>query len=420
MEVQDPAVALLIRRVSSHVEAWARDAVARYREEIPDYATLDDAVLYGDVMALTIENMLALLANLERGELLTERQLADVRESAARRVHQGVALASVLHAYRIWGEVAWEAILGAAQPDQPEEAAAALHMATRVIRHVNTVSGAVADGYLDEALGVSHDREMVRRDLLEALIAGRADSEAARRHAEALRLELAESYVVVVALADGGGLDATGSPLMSGRSGMRRLADAMRTHLQPRTGSLLVGARSGELIAFHPASGRGDVLALKTRCAKLGTLEPGMGVGIGSFHPGPAGVAKSYAEAREAAEIAAEAEGAARPVAFEDILVDHLLRTGWRSGGVLAELMRPVAEYDAERGSDLVATLRAFYESGFNLTRSAATLSVHANTVVYRLRRIRELTGRDPHEPDDLLLLVLGLKSLESAGRYGA
>jgi DNA-binding PucR family transcriptional regulator len=35
---------------------------------------------------------------------------------------------------------------------------------------------------------------------------------------------------------------------------------------------------------------------------------------------------------------------------------------------------------------------------------------VHANTVVYRLRRVRELTGRDPHDPDDLLLLSLGLK----------
>jgi DNA-binding PucR family transcriptional regulator len=32
--------------------------------------------------------------------------------------------------------------------------------------------------------------------------------------------------------------------------------------------------------------------------------------------------------------------------------------------------------------------------------------SIHPNTVVYRLRRIRELTGRDPHDPDDLLLTL--------------
>ena len=38
---------------------------------------------------------------------------------------------------------------------------------------------------------------------------------------------------------------------------------------------------------------------------------------------------------------------------------------------------------------------------------------MHPNTVVYRLGRIKSLTGRDPHVPDDLLLLQLGLKLLE-------
>jgi DNA-binding PucR family transcriptional regulator len=35
---------------------------------------------------------------------------------------------------------------------------------------------------------------------------------------------------------------------------------------------------------------------------------------------------------------------------------------------------------------------------------------MNPNTVVYRLRRIRELSGRDPHDVDDLLVLVLALK----------
>jgi len=57
-----------------------------------------------------------------------------------------------------------------------------------------------------------------------------------------------------------------------------------------------------------------------------------------------------------------------------------------------------------------VRTLRAYFAASFNLTRSAEALSVHPNTVVYRLRRIKELSGRDPHDPDDLLLLLFGLK----------
>jgi DNA-binding PucR family transcriptional regulator len=35
---------------------------------------------------------------------------------------------------------------------------------------------------------------------------------------------------------------------------------------------------------------------------------------------------------------------------------------------------------------------------------------VHPNTVEYRLRRIRELSGRDPRNPDDLLILSLAIK----------
>jgi DNA-binding PucR family transcriptional regulator len=58
-------------------------------------------------------------------------------------------------------------------------------------------------------------------------------------------------------------------------------------------------------------------------------------------------------------------------------------------------------------------TLRAYVDSGFNLTKSAEILHVHPNTVVYRLRRVKELTGRDPHVPEDLLALYLGLKFTE-------
>jgi DNA-binding PucR family transcriptional regulator len=61
-----------------------------------------------------------------------------------------------------------------------------------------------------------------------------------------------------------------------------------------------------------------------------------------------------------------------------------------------------------------VATLRAYVKCGFSPTRSAQQLIVHPNTVLYRLRRIRELTGRDPQEPDDLVLLALALKHLDA------
>ena len=135
----------------------------------------------------------------------------------------------------------------------------------------------------------------------------------------------------------------------------------------------------------RPAAGRCEALAE----ALAGS---GVAVGLGGWHEGLAGVAVGFAEAREAADRAEPGTA----VAFDDVLVTHLLRTSPDADRLLGELLEPVSRYDAERGADLVATLRSYVQCGFSPTRSAQQLIVHPNTVHYRLKRIRELTGRDP------------------------
>jgi sugar diacid utilization regulator len=404
---RDPAVERLMARVSTRLEAVARAAVERYRQEIPDYAGLDDDVLYGDVMQVTVDNIRALMANLERGEPLTEAQLEEMRDGGARRVHQGVSIPGMLSAYRMWAQSVWDAIVACAE--NAEEREAALCLAGRILQHLDAVSTAAAQGYLEEALGASKDREMIRRDLLDALVSGQADSEAARLQAEALGIALAESYIVVVATT-GTALDGT----LAARAAMRRVAEAMRVVLQPRTGAVLIGMRADEVIAFSPADGHGALADVKQRCARLAAAAgaDGICVGIGAWHPGASGVVMSFEEAREAAGIALELGATGEPVAFDDILIDHLLRSSSHSPRVLAEIIRPLREYDEQRRAELVPTLEAYFTSGFNLTKSAAALSVNPNTVVYRLKRVHELTGRDTHDPHDLLVLSLALRSM--------
>jgi len=126
-----------------------------------------------------------------------------------------------------------------------------------------------------------------------------------------------------------------------------------------------------------------------------------------------AAIGVGYAEATEAVEIAPGSGTAGRAVAFDEVLIDHMVRSSPHGDRILDGTLRPLLDYDAERQAELVATLRAYVEAAFNLTKSAEKLSVHPNTVVYRLRRIKELSGRDPHDPEDLLLLFLGLKLTE-------
>jgi purine catabolism regulator len=71
------------------------------------------------------------------------------------------------------------------------------------------------------------------------------------------------------------------------------------------------------------------------------------------------------------------------------------------------QLVKPLVLYDESRSGDLVRTLDAFLASGGSTTLAAAALDAHRNTVSYRLGRIANLTGRDPHSPEQRVLFRL-------------
>lgn len=405
----------IARRLSAQVDELGLRMVERYREEIVDYRHADDEFLYGEVLAITVDNMRTLLASIEHDRDTTVDDLEATRTGAGRRVHQGVTLESFLHAARLWGQLLWEAVLATARIDVPEDREAALQIATRLLRHLDLMSTAAAQGYLNEVQTVWSDREVVRRDMLEALVSGKGDSERVRRLATSLKLRLADNYVVIVARGEEPPAEEEHDQPLATRVALRRIVDSARSHLRPAIGSLLVGMRQGEVVALYPVRDRAEMETVLEQCSALARLLAGDGVsfGMSGCRDGLAAIAQSYGEARDAVEIAAGTGTRGRPILFDEVLIDQLVRSSPHADRILEGTVEPLLAYDAERQVDLVPTLRAYVESGFNLTRSAELLSVHPNTVVYRLRRIKELSGRDPHDANDLLLLFLGLKLVD-------
>lgn len=92
--------------------------------------------------------------------------------------------------------------------------------------------------------------------------------------------------------------------------------------------------------------------------------------------------------------------------------------------GYINQIIGEVVDYDTERYTDLVGTLRVYLESGRSPTRAAEILNVHPNTVSRRLERISQLLGEDWQTPDRVLdiQLALRLHQVRSAlsGRQGA
>ena len=66
----------------------------------------------------------------------------------------------------------------------------------------------------------------------------------------------------------------------------------------------------------------------------------------------------------------------------------------------VTNVIGPVVEHDARRGTDLVGTLTAYFAAGASPTRAAAALHIHLNTVQQRPDRIAALLGDDWQHPD--------------------
>jgi sugar diacid utilization regulator len=399
----------IARRIAAEREPLARRIAERLSAEAEPAALRgDSADAFDDRFSFTLELVDAFLASLEGADPFSPAHIERTRQIAARRVQERVALGTFLHAVRVWGELMWDAVVASAQMSERYEREAAIEIASRLMRQVDIVSSVAADAYLDEIT----DRGLLRRDLMHALIFG--EEEGSRRLARSLHIKLADSYIVVVVRGeDMHGEGGQAEPFRA-RVALDRIVDSTRRHVQPTEGSLLAGMWQGDLIVLFPASGPADLQLVRDDCLALAqVLPPDVSLGMSAYHQGLAAVASAYAEAREAVGIADRLGVRGRAVGLEDVLVDHMLRGSAHAQRILTETMQSMVDYDRQHSADLIATLKAYVETRFNLTKSAALLSVHPNTVVYRLGRVNELAGRDPRDVEDLLVLWLGLKVLD-------
>ncbi|MFA5524474.1 MAG: PucR family transcriptional regulator ligand-binding domain-containing protein [Tissierellales bacterium] len=77
------------------------------------------------------------------------------------------------------------------------------------------------------------------------------------------------------------------------------------------------------------------------------------------------------------------------------------------------EILEPLVKYDKDKGTELVETLRKYFECAGNLKKISEEMYTHYNTVIYRIQRIKEITGVDLESYDDRLNFQISLKILE-------
>ena len=75
-----------------------------------------------------------------------------------------------------------------------------------------------------------------------------------------------------------------------------------------------------------------------------------------------------------------------------------------------AALLTPLLAYDRDHGTELVSTLQVFLACSGSWSKAAEAMFIHVNSLRYRIRRIQELTGRDPRSLEDQAALLLALR----------
>ncbi|WP_033348087.1 helix-turn-helix domain-containing protein [Kitasatospora aureofaciens] len=264
---------------------------------------------------------------------------------------------------------------------------------------------------------VAETENRVRGELLtDLLTAPERDPAGLTARGRRLGVDLARPHLVLVA-----------EPADRDDDDRGRLAGAARRYL---FGSRGVSAEHGEAVVLLVPVAPGDTddpehTAESTarhaaeRLARLAGFP--VTVGAGRRAAGPAALAASYGEGlrcvRALRVLGRAGEGAsARALGFLGVL----LGDGHDVDGFVGAALGPLLAYDARRGTELVRTLRAYFDCGGSLTRAKDELHVHVNTVVQRLDRVEALLGRDWNQPERSLELQLALRlQLLSGGGDG-
>jgi purine catabolism regulator len=80
----------------------------------------------------------------------------------------------------------------------------------------------------------------------------------------------------------------------------------------------------------------------------------------------------------------------------------------------VSTVLGPIIDYDLEHSTELLKSLRIFLHSNRSWKRAADELFIHKQTLMYRMRRVEDITGRKLNNTSDVAELWLALRAEDS------
>ncbi|MFJ7628175.1 PucR family transcriptional regulator [Streptomyces sp. NPDC097595] len=332
------------------------------------------------------------------GSLIQPREFREAAHRTSRRIgevraEQGVPLDAVLHAFRMGGAMVWQDLVDETARRHPEDIRLLVHVAADVWNFVDEHCGVVADAYRGAERRLAWRRENRHRLMTAALLDGTARVADLPDTAAALGLPEDGRYAVLAL-----------------RDARRSPHGAAHPPLELPAGTEAVWHAGAEadyaVLPLGRADGTDPADALAELAAGL-CVPPGARAGIGSAVDGLAAVG----DARRLADTALRACPAdGGTVLLDAHLPAALVVSSPALGAALVDrVLGPLDRLDAADRDVLIDTLTAWFDADGSAPRAGARLYCHRNTVLNRLRRFEQLTGRCLTRPSDATEVSLAL-----------
>jgi carbohydrate diacid regulator len=200
--------------------------------------------------------------------------------------------------------------------------------------------------------------------------------------------------------------------------------DAIQTLFPDRQNDFVLSVGEGDVVLIRQmAEGAGikelNRIAVSIEESLRSGSESTVVVGIGTIATHLRDLAKSYKEAQIAIEVGKVFDTEKYVINYENLGIGRLI---YQLPTTLCEMFlqevfkkNPIDALDKET----LFTIHKFFENNLNVSETARKLFVHRNTLVYRLEKIKKLTGLDLREFDDAITFKVALmvkKYLTSRG----
>jgi sugar diacid utilization regulator len=264
----------------------------------------------------------------------------------------------------------------------------------------------------------------LRGDLVEEVLAGGLEGDEAERiarQAERLGHRLPSRAWVVVLEPDD---DATEAALTApGRQD--RLDEALVGLIRSRMPGALTLVRSASAVFLIPDEVAPDLataekLAGQVLAGAAAVMKPGTAsVGVGNLANSVGELARSHLEARQALRLTRRAGSRGRVASYRSLGAFRLLLEVQSPDALrrfVQELLGPLLKYAQSRDTPLLETLEALAAARWVRRAAARQLSIHINSMSYRVERIETLTGLSLDDPETRVAISIALRARAMLG----